>query len=210
MSQTYLGCWRYSHKDASSLQQHFTTQSSMNTPTKLHPRTTIHAVTLALLLGEFGMSPAMAKPSELQVPTQVSCIELSAALSGIETKGLFKVESETRLERGPYISAHEDAEGIYYRAPPGGVYIGPLRASPPMERGRSIVMAAFSFRAMRQCRPNFIRTSTMLARQLQPLCPRQAPIARTRAMFVILPPEASAWRAMGGRQRARQPPRWSA
>jgi hypothetical protein len=102
----------------------------MSTPTKLHPRATIHAVTLALLFGGFGMSPAMAEPPELQVPAQVSCIELSAALSGIETKGLFKVESETRLERGPYISAHEDAEGIYYRAPPGGVYIGPPKSKP--------------------------------------------------------------------------------
>jgi hypothetical protein len=102
----------------------------MTIPTKHLPRTTISSVALALLLGGFGMATAMAKPAELAAPAQISCIELPAALSGIETKGLFKVESETRLERGPYISVHEDAEGIYYRAPPGGVYIGPPKNKP--------------------------------------------------------------------------------
>jgi hypothetical protein len=87
------------------------------------------AAALALLLG-FSGTPAMAASSGLQVPAEVSCIYLPAALSGIETKGLFKVESETRLERGPYISEGEDAEGTYFRAPPGGVYIGPPKDKP--------------------------------------------------------------------------------
>lgn len=93
------------------------------------PRPAISAVALALLLS-FSGTPAMAGSSELQVPAQVSCIYLPAALSGIETKGLFKVESETRLERGPYISEGEDAEGTYFRAPPGGVYLGPPKDKP--------------------------------------------------------------------------------
>ncbi len=73
--------------------------------------------------------PAMAAAVS-QVPAQVSCIHLPAALSGIEVKGLFKVESETRLERGPYISEREDADGTYFRAPPGGVYLGPPKNKP--------------------------------------------------------------------------------
>jgi hypothetical protein len=89
------------------------------------PRTAIPAAALALLLSTGGANSA-----ELQVPSQVSCIHLPAALSGIETKGLFKVETETRLERGPYISEREDAEGTYFRAPPGGVYLGPPKDKP--------------------------------------------------------------------------------
>lgn len=92
-------------------------------------RTAICAAALALLLSISG-TPAMANSAELQVPAQVSCIHLPAALSGIETKGLFKVETEMRLERGPYISEREDAEGTYFRAPPGGVYLGPPKDKP--------------------------------------------------------------------------------
>ena len=93
------------------------------------PRTAISAAALALLLSFCGV-PAMAGASEPHVPAQLSCIHLPAALSGIETKGLFKVESETRLERGPYISEGEDAEGTYFRAPAGGVYLGPPKDKP--------------------------------------------------------------------------------
>lgn len=86
-------------------------------------------IALALQLGA-SATPAMARPDELNVPAQVSCIYLPAALSGIDVKGLFKVETETRLERGPYISEREDAEGTYFRAPPGGVYLGPPKDKP--------------------------------------------------------------------------------
>ena len=99
----------------------------MNTRTS--PRTVISAAALALSLSISG-TPAIANSAELQVPSQVSCLHLPAALSGIETKGLFKVESETRLERGPYISEREDAEGSYFRAPAGGVYLGPPKDKP--------------------------------------------------------------------------------
>lgn len=93
------------------------------------PHTAISAAALALLLSSSG-TPAMAGSSGLPAPTQLSCIHLPAPLSGIETKGLFKVESETRLERGPYISEGEDAEGTYFRAPAGGVYLGPPKDKP--------------------------------------------------------------------------------
>jgi hypothetical protein len=78
----------------------------------------------------FSGTPAIAGSSGLQTPAQLSCIHLPVALSGIETKGLFKVETETRLERGPYISEGEDAEGTYFRAPLGGVYLGPPKDKP--------------------------------------------------------------------------------
>jgi hypothetical protein len=91
--------------------------------------TAISTAGLALLLS-FSATPAMAGSSGLKTPAKLSCIQLPAALSGIETKGLFKVESETRLERGPYISEGEDAEGTYFRAPAGGVYLGPPKDKP--------------------------------------------------------------------------------
>jgi hypothetical protein len=91
--------------------------------------TAISAAGLALLLS-FSATPAMAGSSGLKTPAKLTCIQLPAALSGIETKGLFKVESETRLERGPYISEGEDAEGTYFRAPAGGVYLGPPKDKP--------------------------------------------------------------------------------
>jgi hypothetical protein len=92
-------------------------------------RTAISTAGLAVLLG-FNSPPAMAASPGLQMPAKLSCIHLPAVLSGIETKGLFKVESETRLERGPYISEAEDAEGTYFRAPAGGVYLGPPKDKP--------------------------------------------------------------------------------
>jgi hypothetical protein len=93
------------------------------------PPTAISAAALAFLL-IFNGTPAMASSSELRVPAEVTCIHLPAVLSGIETKGLFKVEFETRLERGPYLSEGADAEGTYFRAPPGGVYLGPPKGKP--------------------------------------------------------------------------------
>jgi hypothetical protein len=93
------------------------------------PRTAISAAALALL-SSFSATPATAASNGLKPPAELSCIYLPAALSGIETKGLFKVESETRLERGPYISEGEDAEGTYFRAPAGGVYLGPPKDKP--------------------------------------------------------------------------------
>jgi hypothetical protein len=95
----------------------------------IRTRTAVSLAALALMAGVTG-TPAIASPTELRPPAQFACIHLPAALSGIETKGLFKVESETRLERGPYIAEHDDAEGTYFRAPPGGVYLGPPKDKP--------------------------------------------------------------------------------
>lgn len=102
----------------------------MNTPKS--PRSALAPIALLLLLGASASASAadLKKTAELQIPAEVSCIDVPTRLIGIEVKGLFKVEHETRLERGPYISEYEDAEGTYYRAPPGGVYIGPPKDKP--------------------------------------------------------------------------------
>jgi hypothetical protein len=60
------------------------------------------------------------KPEELRVPTSITCIYLQSPMSFHSKRGLAYPAVETRLERGPYIAEREDAEGTYYRAPPGG------------------------------------------------------------------------------------------
>lgn len=95
------------------------------------PRTVVSIAALLLLSASVSASAAdLKKTEELKVPAEVSCIHVPEMLTGIEVKGWFKVEHETRLERGPYISEYEDAEGTYYRAPPGGVYVGPPKDKP--------------------------------------------------------------------------------
>lgn len=60
------------------------------------------------------------KPEELRVPDSMTCIYLQTPMSFFVNRGLFNLVMETRLERGPYIAEREDAEGTFYRAPPGG------------------------------------------------------------------------------------------
>jgi hypothetical protein len=60
-------------------------------------------------------------PEKLARPAQMSCLYLKEPISQIGEHGLASIAWETRLERGPYVSEREDAQGTYYRAPPGGV-----------------------------------------------------------------------------------------
>lgn len=64
------------------------------------------------------------KPQDLATPSHPTCINLSQRLESVGEYGLFKVDWEMYLERGPYLSEKEDTEGTYYRAPPGGIYVG--------------------------------------------------------------------------------------
>lgn len=64
------------------------------------------------------------KPEEIALPTQITCINLPKPISFSAKYGAMDWVFEVRLERGPYISEREDSEGIYYRAPPGGVFDG--------------------------------------------------------------------------------------
>lgn len=64
------------------------------------------------------------RPDKLPAPQSITCLDVRQPLSFTAKRGLFKIEWETRLERGAYISEKEDANGTYYRAPPGGIYEG--------------------------------------------------------------------------------------
>lgn len=77
-------------------------------------------VASAVLLS--GCHAPLIKPAELTVPLQASCFTLSEPLEGVQIRGLMKFVWTLRLERGPYIAVHEDANGTYFRAPPGGIY----------------------------------------------------------------------------------------
>lgn len=74
----------------------------------------------AASLGGCASAP-LQKPEELAAPKQLSCIHLKEAISGSAKYGLVNIVWESRLERGPYISEKEDAEGTYFRGPQGAV-----------------------------------------------------------------------------------------
>lgn len=61
-------------------------------------------------------------PKEMKAPGQVSCIEVPKGVEAHEIRGLLSVHWTIRVSPGPYISEYEDAQGTYYRAPPGGIY----------------------------------------------------------------------------------------
>lgn len=65
------------------------------------------------------------RPDDLKKPEMVTCLEVPKGVEAHEVKGLFDYRWTTRLAHGPYIAELEDAEGIYYRAPPGGIFVGP-------------------------------------------------------------------------------------
>ncbi|MCG8672124.1 MAG: hypothetical protein MI867_22150, partial [Pseudomonadales bacterium] len=66
----------------------------------------------------------MVKPENLDRPDSHACLNVPEGLEAIELKGPFKIEWATRLAPGLYISEWQDEKGIYFRGPPGGVYIG--------------------------------------------------------------------------------------
>lgn len=73
----------------------------------------------ALLVG--CASNTLVAPDQLATPSSLTCIQLPEALTATDEAGLLKLVTETRLERGPYVSEKEDAQGTYYRAPQGGI-----------------------------------------------------------------------------------------
>lgn len=81
---------------------------------------------LILLLVSFlvACSSTAIKPDSLNPPNEPSCILLTEAISYSEVKGYMDIQWEYKLERGPYIAEKEDKEGVYFRAPPGGVFLG--------------------------------------------------------------------------------------
>lgn len=87
---------------------------------------------LLVLTGLAGCTNAI-KPEDLSTPSRPTCVEIPQRLVASGKYGLLKIEWEIHLERGPYLSEKEDAEGTYYRAPPGGVYIERVgqKDSPP-------------------------------------------------------------------------------
>lgn len=79
------------------------------------------ALCIALTLG--GCATVI-KPTDLAQPASPLCIQVPQGVEAHEVKGLLNFKWTTRLASGPYIAEREDAGGTFYRAPPGGVYIG--------------------------------------------------------------------------------------
>lgn len=64
------------------------------------------------------------RPESLATPEKLTCIQVLPGTEAHETRGLFGLKVTTRLTPGPYFAERQDAEGTYYRAPSGGIYIG--------------------------------------------------------------------------------------
>lgn len=77
-------------------------------------------ITVPTLLAGCGTTPI--NPADLKRPVALTCIEVPQGMEAHELLGLGKYHWTTRLAPGPYIAEREDADGTYYRAPPGGVY----------------------------------------------------------------------------------------
>ncbi|HEX9138984.1 MAG TPA: hypothetical protein VF848_04295 [Steroidobacteraceae bacterium] len=88
---------------------------------------------IAVILG----GASAIKPDALDVPREITCLELPEPLSFTGHYGMFKVDWITKLDKGAYVSERIDSKGTYYRAPAGGVSItrgpgGPAGGVPGM------------------------------------------------------------------------------
>lgn len=63
------------------------------------------------------------KPTDLAQPASPTCIQVPVGVVAHEVKGLLNFKWTTQLAPGPYIAEREDAQGTFYRAPPGGVEV---------------------------------------------------------------------------------------
>lgn len=74
-----------------------------------------------LLLLSLGGCASTIPPKTLSTPKEISCVNISNPITYTFEVGLVDAVWTARLERGPYISEKEDANGIYFRAPQGGL-----------------------------------------------------------------------------------------
>lgn len=81
-----------------------------------------------------GGCATVVQPTDLKQPVSPTCIQVPDGVEARELKGLLDYKWTTRLAGGPYIAEWEDSEGTYFRAPPGGIYIGrdDLADKPPI------------------------------------------------------------------------------
>jgi hypothetical protein len=61
------------------------------------------------------------RASKLPQPKKMTCLQVTQAISISSTRGLLHIPWDTEITPGAYISEHEDANGVYYRAPEGGI-----------------------------------------------------------------------------------------
>ena len=61
------------------------------------------------------------RADKLPQPKNMTCLQMTQPISDPVTRGLFHIPFDIELGRGAYISEHEDANGVYYRAPQGAI-----------------------------------------------------------------------------------------
>lgn len=74
------------------------------------------------------------KPDALEVPREITCLELPEPMSFTGYYGMLKMDWSTKLDQGAYVSERVDGKGTYYRAPAGRC-VDYARAGRPGGRG---------------------------------------------------------------------------
>lgn len=64
------------------------------------------------------------KPDELSIPDKLTCFDLPTPITVTKAEGPFKIVWDTIFTNGPYVSERVSDDGTYFRAPPGGIFIG--------------------------------------------------------------------------------------
>lgn len=61
------------------------------------------------------------RADKLPSPKSMACLQLKQSISYSMTRGLLRIPFDIELGQGAYVSEHEDAKGVYFRAPPGSI-----------------------------------------------------------------------------------------
>lgn len=64
---------------------------------------------------------ATVRADKLPAPKNMACLQIKQAIPYTVTRGLVHIPWDIELGRGAYVSEHEDAHGVYYRAPAGTI-----------------------------------------------------------------------------------------
>jgi hypothetical protein len=75
---------------------------------------------------------------KLPPPKSMTCLQVKQAISITDTRGWVHIPYDVELMPGAYVSEHEDANGVYYRAPEGAI----------TERRTDVKQSSFAGRTM--------------------------------------------------------------
>jgi hypothetical protein len=75
---------------------------------------------------------------KLPPPKKMTCLQVKQAISILSTRGLLHIPYDVELGPGAYVSEHEDANGVYYRAPEEAITERRTDVKPTSRAGRAM------------------------------------------------------------------------